>query len=66
MGLGGQEIRVLGEVRWLGARSWDALIACQPGSRLLAEARAAGRRALAYGRSRRKPVITTRTARPDA
>lgn len=42
LGLGGQEIRILGEVRWLGEHGWDALIACQPGSGLLGEARAAG------------------------
>jgi glycosyltransferase involved in cell wall biosynthesis len=41
LGLGGQEIRILGEVRWLIGHGWDALIACQPQSRLLAEARAA-------------------------
>jgi glycosyltransferase involved in cell wall biosynthesis len=40
-GLGGQEIRILGEVRWLLDHGWDALIACQPGSHLLTEARAA-------------------------
>jgi len=38
-GLGGQELRILAEARWLGEHGWDALIACQPGSRLLAEAR---------------------------
>jgi len=42
VGFGGQEIRVLGEARWLLAHGWGALIACQPGSRLLGEARAAG------------------------
>ncbi len=42
VGFGGQEIRVLGETRWLLAHGWEALIACQPGSRLLSEARAAG------------------------
>jgi len=41
-GLGGQELRILAEARWLGAHGWEALIACQPGSRLLAEARDAG------------------------
>lgn len=39
LGLGGQEIRILGEVRWLLDHGWNALIACQPGSRLLVEAR---------------------------
>jgi glycosyltransferase involved in cell wall biosynthesis len=42
LGFGGQEIRILTETRWLAEHGWDALIACQPGSRLLAEARAAG------------------------
>jgi glycosyltransferase involved in cell wall biosynthesis len=42
VGFGGQEIRVLGETRWLLAHGWSALIACQPGSRLRDEARAAG------------------------
>jgi glycosyltransferase involved in cell wall biosynthesis len=42
VGLGGQEIRILGEVRWLLDHGWRALIACRPESRLLAEARAAG------------------------
>jgi glycosyltransferase involved in cell wall biosynthesis len=42
LGLGGQEIRILNEVRWLLDHGWDALIACRPESRLLAEARAAG------------------------
>jgi len=40
LGLGGQEIRILTETRWLLAHGWNALIACQPESRLLAEARA--------------------------
>jgi len=39
LGLGGQEIRILSEVRWLLDHGWDALIACQPRSRLLVEAR---------------------------
>ena len=38
-GLGGQEIRILGEVRWLLDHDWAALIACQPASPLLAESR---------------------------
>lgn len=33
---------MLGETRWLLEHGWDALIACQPGSRLLDEAQAAG------------------------
>ena len=39
LGLGGQEIRILSEVRWLLDHGWDALIACRPESRLLSEAR---------------------------
>jgi glycosyltransferase involved in cell wall biosynthesis len=39
-GLGGQEIRTLAEVRWLLGHGWGALIACQPDSRLFAEAEA--------------------------
>jgi glycosyltransferase involved in cell wall biosynthesis len=42
IGLGGQEIRILGEVRWLLGHGWTALIACQPGSRLATEAASAG------------------------
>jgi glycosyltransferase involved in cell wall biosynthesis len=42
LGLGGQEIRILNEVRWLLDHGWDALIACRPESRLLTEARSAG------------------------
>jgi glycosyltransferase involved in cell wall biosynthesis len=41
-GFGGQEIRILTEVRWLCDHGWPALIAAQPESRLLAEAQAAG------------------------
>ena len=41
-GLGGQEIRILAETRWLLDHGWGALVACQPASPLLAEARAAG------------------------
>jgi glycosyltransferase involved in cell wall biosynthesis len=39
LGLGGQEIRILSEVRWLLDHGWHALIVCQPQSQLLAEAR---------------------------
>src|SRR5207244_8348641 len=39
-GHGGQEIRTLAEARWLIGHGWRALIACQPDSPLLAEARA--------------------------
>ncbi len=41
-GLGGQEIRILTETRWLIDHGWGALVAGQPGSPLLAEAAAAG------------------------
>ncbi len=41
VGLGGQEIRILTETRWLLDHGWNALIACQPDSPLHAEARAA-------------------------
>lgn len=41
VGLGGQEIRILTETRWLLDHGWNALIACQPQSRLHAEAKAA-------------------------
>ena len=40
-GLGGQEIRILSEVRWLLDHGWHALIACQPRSRLFVEAQGA-------------------------
>src|SRR3989442_4932617 len=39
-GHGGQEIRTLAEARWLIGHGWRALIACQPDSPLLTEARA--------------------------
>ena len=39
-GHGGQEIRTVAEARWLVRHGWGALIACQPDSPLLAEARA--------------------------
>src|SRR5256712_2307412 len=42
LGLGGQELRILAETRWLRDHGWGALVACQPGSGLLAEAQAAG------------------------
>src|SRR3989442_10597721 len=41
-GFGGQEIRILAESRWLATHGWRALIAAQPGTRLLAEADRAG------------------------
>ena len=41
LGRGGQEIRTLAETRWLIDHGWNALIACQPDSLLLREARAA-------------------------
>jgi len=40
LGRGGQEIRTLAEARWLIGHGWKALIACQPHSLLLREARA--------------------------
>jgi glycosyltransferase involved in cell wall biosynthesis len=39
VGRGGQEIRTLAETRWLIGHGWNALIACQPDSLLLREAR---------------------------
>src|SRR5256886_12085433 len=42
LGLGGQELRILAETRWLRDHGWGAVVACQPGSGLLAEAQAAG------------------------
>ena len=41
VGLGGQELRILSESRWLREHGWDALLACPPASGLAAEARAA-------------------------
>jgi glycosyltransferase involved in cell wall biosynthesis len=41
VGLGGQELRILSETRWLREHGWDALLACPPESGLAAEARAA-------------------------
>jgi glycosyltransferase involved in cell wall biosynthesis len=38
VGFGGQEVRILAETRWLLEHGWQALIAAQPDSRLLAEA----------------------------
>ncbi|MBI2159930.1 MAG: glycosyltransferase [Candidatus Rokubacteria bacterium] len=46
-GLGGQELRILAETRWLLAHGWGALIACQPESPLLAMRSALDLRALA-------------------
>ncbi len=37
IGFGGQELRIVAEARWLLDHGWDALIAGQPGSRLLDE-----------------------------
>jgi glycosyltransferase involved in cell wall biosynthesis len=42
LGFGGQELRILTEVRWLLDHGWPAGLACQPSSRLFVEARAAG------------------------
>ncbi|HEV8586626.1 MAG TPA: glycosyltransferase [Methylomirabilota bacterium] len=41
-GFGGQEIRIIAESRWLSAHGRPALIAAQPGARLLDEAARAG------------------------
>jgi glycosyltransferase involved in cell wall biosynthesis len=41
LGLGGQEIRILSEARWLLDHGWGCLIVGQPASRLLAEAQRA-------------------------
>ena len=41
-GLGGQEIRTLTEARWTVERGWRVILACPPGGRLYARARAAG------------------------
>jgi len=41
-GLGGQELRILAESRWLLDHGWGALVACPPESPLLTEAPAAG------------------------
>src|SRR4029453_4948355 len=41
LGRGGQGIRPVPEARWLIGHGWNALIACQPDSLLLREARAA-------------------------
>jgi glycosyltransferase involved in cell wall biosynthesis len=48
-GFGGQELRILGETRWLLAHGWRALIIAQPGSRLLEEAHDAALPAVAVG-----------------
>src|SRR5438309_1988274 len=47
LGFGGQEIRILAESRWLAAHGRRALVAAQPGARLLAEAERASVPALA-------------------
>src|SRR4029453_4041832 len=41
-GLGGQEIRTLEESRWIAERGWRILLAGQPGSRFVEQARARG------------------------
>lgn len=41
VGFGGQEIRILVEARWLLDHGWNVVVAAQPGSRLLEEARRA-------------------------
>jgi glycosyltransferase involved in cell wall biosynthesis len=42
VGFGGQELRIATEALWLLDHGWDALVAAQPGSRLLDEARRVG------------------------
>src|SRR5215470_15268782 len=42
LGLGGQEIRILTESRWLREHDWDVVIAGQPDGRLRTEAKIAG------------------------
>ena len=42
LGFGGQELRILAESRWLAAHGRPALLAVQPGARVLAEAERAG------------------------
>ena len=41
-GLGGQEIRIFNESRWLLDHGWGVVLVCQPASRMAAEARVAG------------------------
>lgn len=41
-GWGGQEVRTLTEARWLRDAGWRVLLACRPGSGILARARLAG------------------------
>jgi len=41
-GFGGQELRIVAESRWLAAHGRPALLAAQPGARVLAEAERAG------------------------
>jgi glycosyltransferase involved in cell wall biosynthesis len=53
IGFGGQEIRIVAEARWLLDHGWPALIAGQPGSRLLEES---GRLAV--------PTVAVRVRRP--
>ena len=57
VGFGGQEVRILAETRWLLEHGWRALIAAQPGSRLLAEAARAGIPALARAPCRGPPAF---------
>jgi len=42
VGFGGQELRIVAESRWLAAHGWPALVAAQPGARVLVEAERAG------------------------
>lgn len=41
-GLGGQELRTLGEARWIAKRGWRVLVAGQPDGRFIERAHAAG------------------------
>lgn len=41
-GWGGQELRILTEIDWMRSREWRVLLACQPGSEILARAIRAG------------------------
>jgi glycosyltransferase involved in cell wall biosynthesis len=53
VGFGGQEIRIVAEARWLIDHGWRALLAGQPGSRVLQE-----------GERQRVPTVAVRMRRP--
>src|SRR5207245_2961374 len=61
--LGGQELRILAEARWLRDHRWGALVACQRGSGLLAAAQAAGLVAVAVPTAGPGDVGALRTLR---